>query len=387
MKLIPHCLTPGKHIFVIRSLFGFGTAVAALAQLVLYLQYTIPRLALKLFRGVRAISEFDWSFAPILNSSKRFSTHTGSDLHIVLPIFHPGQEQITRFRVYRMLLNALFGLAFALRPFLKNLRCNIRVTRWLIKQKARSHLNKTASCFIRLLPFVGIWFQVLFHPPVRSTFHLSLTVLVHYRSLISIQPYQMVLADSRRIPRAPRYSGYFKEFQNFHLPDFHRLWLTFPSHSINSKICNSLVYCKFTLKSHNTCDTTIAVYYISQGLGCFHFARRYFGNHYCFIFQKVLRCFSSLRQLTLPIYSAKYIQILLWIGCPIRRSTGQRLLPSIRGFSQVATSFIAYQCQGIHHMPFVTFSKNPILIQVVSPDKSGEVHQYNLFIYYGSLKY
>jgi hypothetical protein len=92
MKLIPHCLTPEKYMIVIRSLFGFGTAVAALAQLVLYLQHTISRLALKLFRGVRAISEFDWSFAPILNSSKRFSTHTGSDLHIVLPIFHPGQE-------------------------------------------------------------------------------------------------------------------------------------------------------------------------------------------------------------------------------------------------------------------------------------------------------
>ena len=54
--------------------------------------YFYLRLALKLFRGVRAITEFDWSFAPILNSSKRFSTHTGSDLHIVLPILHPGQE-------------------------------------------------------------------------------------------------------------------------------------------------------------------------------------------------------------------------------------------------------------------------------------------------------
>ena len=54
-------------------------------------RYYYLRLALKLFRGVRAITEFDWSFAPILNSSKRFSTHTGSDLHIVLPILHPGQ--------------------------------------------------------------------------------------------------------------------------------------------------------------------------------------------------------------------------------------------------------------------------------------------------------
>jgi hypothetical protein len=33
-----------------------------------------------------------------------------------------------------------------------------------------------------LLPLVGMWFQVLFHSPHRGAFHLSLTVLVHYRS-------------------------------------------------------------------------------------------------------------------------------------------------------------------------------------------------------------
>ena len=31
------------------------------------------------------------------------------------------------------------------------------------------------------------------------------------------------------------------------------------------------------------------------GLGCSPVARRYWGNHYCFIFLQVLRCFSSLR--------------------------------------------------------------------------------------------
>ena len=31
---------------------------------------------------------------------------------------------------------------------------------------------------------VGMRFQVLFHSPNRGSFHLSLTVLVHYRSLI-----------------------------------------------------------------------------------------------------------------------------------------------------------------------------------------------------------
>src|SRR6266704_1564768 len=43
--------------------------------------------------------------------------------------------------------------------------------------------------------------------PSRGTFHLSLTVLVRYRSPGSIQAYQVVLADSHEIPRAPCYSG------------------------------------------------------------------------------------------------------------------------------------------------------------------------------------
>ena len=152
----------------------------------------------------------------------------------------------------------------------------------------------------------------------------------------------MVLADSRRIPRAPRYSGYFQEPLNFRLPDFHRLWLLFPKHSSNSMVSYSSVYCKSTRKSHNTCSTTIALFNILHGLGWFRFARRYSGNHFCFLFQKVLRCFSSLRLLNLPMYSVSYDWTLLQPGCPIRRSPGQRLLPSYRGFSQVATSFIAY---------------------------------------------
>ena len=51
MKLIPHCLTPEKHIIGIRSLFGFGTVVTALAQLVLYLQYTILKASPKAISG------------------------------------------------------------------------------------------------------------------------------------------------------------------------------------------------------------------------------------------------------------------------------------------------------------------------------------------------
>src|ERR671917_1592830 len=43
--------------------------------------------------------------------------------------------------------------------------------------------------------------------PSRGTFHLSLTVLVRYRSLGSIQAYRVVPADSQQIPRARCYSG------------------------------------------------------------------------------------------------------------------------------------------------------------------------------------
>ena len=38
-------------------------------------------LHLNAFRGVRAISEFDWPFTPTHRSSKNFSTFTGSALH------------------------------------------------------------------------------------------------------------------------------------------------------------------------------------------------------------------------------------------------------------------------------------------------------------------
>ena len=41
------------------------------------------------------------------------------------------------------------------------------------------------------------------------------------------------------------------------------------------------------------------------------------------------------------------------VGSPIRRSAGQRMLAPYRSFSQLATSFIASKCQGIHRVPLV----------------------------------
>ncbi len=75
--------------------------------------------------------------------------------------------------------SALFRLAFATDPDLKPLTLLATVTRRLIMQKARRHPNG-------LRPLVSVWFQVLFHSLIQGSFHLSLTVLVHYRSLRSI---------------------------------------------------------------------------------------------------------------------------------------------------------------------------------------------------------
>ena len=75
---------------------------------------------------------------------------------------------------------ALFRLAFASAPGLKPLTLPEKVTRRFIMQKARRHGSKP------LRPLVGRRFQGLFHSSVRGAFHLSLTVLVRYRSLGSI---------------------------------------------------------------------------------------------------------------------------------------------------------------------------------------------------------
>ena len=42
-------------------------------------------------------------------------------------------------------------------------------------------------------------------------------------------------------------------------------------------------------------------------------------------------------------------------GCPIRKSADQRLFAPTRSLSQLITSFIASESQGIRHAPLLTF--------------------------------
>ena len=127
----------------------------------LYLHYShLSTLALKLFRGEPAISEFDWNFSAIHSSSHAFSTATwfgpprGFTLASTWPwIGHPvsGLIPATSYALFRLALAAAPELQFL------NLAANINSPDRSTKS-TRSHFNV-------LSVLVGTRFQVLFHSP------------------------------------------------------------------------------------------------------------------------------------------------------------------------------------------------------------------------------
>ena len=72
---------------------------------------------------------------------------------------------------------ALFRLGFPAPSTVTVLSSPRTLTRWLILLKARRQNDKSP-----LRPVVSTQFQILFHSPRRGSFHLSLTVLLRYRS-------------------------------------------------------------------------------------------------------------------------------------------------------------------------------------------------------------
>ena len=74
---------------------------------------------------------------------------------------------------------ALFRLGFPTPTATNALSSPRTLTRWLILLKARRQDDLSS-----LRPVVSTQFQILFHSPRRGSFHLSLTVLMRYRSSI-----------------------------------------------------------------------------------------------------------------------------------------------------------------------------------------------------------
>src|SRR6476660_6187485 len=119
-----------------------------------------------------------------------------------------------------------------------------------------------------------------------------------------------------------------------------RLTLSYPSF-------NQLIFPSRELPVNYCGPATPGSPFESPGLGCSDFARHYFRNHGCFLFLQVLRWFTSLGSLHLPMNSENGNQCSHWLGSPIRTFPDHRLLAPPRDFSQLATSFFAYLRQGI----------------------------------------
>ena len=88
----------------------------------------------------------------------------------------------------------------------------------------------------------------------------------------------MVPISSVKISRVPTYSGFCSLFQDFVYGSFTLFALPF---QINSTIHSDTISQSLPRKRY------------VLGLGSSDFARHYFRNHYCFLFLRVLRCFSS----------------------------------------------------------------------------------------------
>ena len=140
-------------------------------------------------------------------------------------------------------------------------------------------------------------------------------------------------------------------FDNVRIRNCHALWSFFPESSSLMSSCNGVV-----LQPH-PCRNM-------DGLGCSPFARHYWGNHCLFSFPAGTKMFQvpALASIIDGCYLFKVT------GCPIRRFTDQGVFAPPRDLSQLITSFIASESQGIRHAPFPTFLITCTLYIIVRDD-------------------
>ena len=81
------------------------------------------------------------------------------------------------------------------------------------------------------------------------------------------------------------------------------------------------------------------------------FARRYWRNHSCLLFLRLLRCFTSPGVAHPALWIRAGAPPSRGAGCPIRTPPDRRPHAPPRGFSQLAASFIACRRQGIRRAP------------------------------------
>ena len=177
-----------------------------------------------------------------------------------------------------------------------------------------------------------------FSLPSRGSFHLSLTVLfaighVVVFSLLGWSPFlPSGFLVSRRTPDSASQAQYFG----------YGIVTLFDSPFQVILLYITLLLLRSLPRSH-----------YNFGLGFSDFARHYSRNHFCFLFLRVLRCFSSPGSPCITIYSLCNNTILLVLSSLIRISASLWIFAPKRSFSQLVTSFFGATYQGILRKPFV----------------------------------
>ena len=154
----------------------------------------------------------------------------------------------------------------------------LKLTRRLILQQAYHHTINSAliACTHTVSYSISL--------PARGSFHLSITVLVHYRLLTVFSLSKMVLLDSHRISRARCYSG------------ANRVNFIFDYRAITVSGCAFQHYSSNKIKSH-----VMVLQPHHKWFGLLPVRSPLLRESLiCFIFFWLLRCFSSPAYLYLP---------------------------------------------------------------------------------------
>lgn len=131
---------------------------------------------------------------------------------------------------------------------------------------------------------VGSWFHVLFHSPpgVLFTVPSRYWFTIGHTGVFSLSRWSSMIHPEFHVLRATRDSARILELSTTGLS---------PPLVLLSKASSSR-------QIPYRCPTTPKG--MPFGLGSSRFARRYWGNHVCFLFLQLLRCFNSLRSLAPP---------------------------------------------------------------------------------------
>ena len=170
----------------------------------------------------------------------------------------------------------------------------------------------------------------------------------------------MVLPNSHRVPRVPRYLGIrSRKTDLFHIRDYHLLWLAFPDYSAINQFGNFPTNPKLgQIETHDTEYTTLSGFNI-YSVWAFSISLA--------ATLKITIVFSSWGYLDVSVHLVRLcnlcIQLQMFRHYPERVSPFRNLrikacLAAPRSLSQLTTSFIASWRQGIHRLLLIAWPQN-----------------------------